>query len=87
LNWDHYAQKTGLIDAFIAEKVGVTRMSVGYFRRGQRKPSKATDEKMAALFKEHLEAQAEYHERQAKQARMLLIGIDVWNKQKEIEGK
>lgn len=80
LNWGHYLDRTGLSDSFVAEKVGVTRMAINKIRRGEKKPSRATGEKMALLFKEHLEAQAAYHEKQAKQARMLLIGIEQWQK-------
>ena len=54
LNWGHYLDRTGLSDSFVAEKVGVSRMAINKFRRGEKKPSRATGEKMALLFKEHL---------------------------------
>jgi transcriptional regulator with XRE-family HTH domain len=80
LNWGHYLDRTGLSDSFVAEKVGVSRMAINKFRRGEKKPSRATGEKMALLFKEHLQAQAQYHEKQAKQDFMLIVGIDTWLK-------
>lgn len=83
LNWGHYLERTGLSDSFVAEKVGVTRMAINKIRRGEKNPGRATGEKMAALFKEHLQAQAEYHEKQAKNATMLQIGIDIYLKKEQ----
>lgn len=86
LNWGHYLERTGLSDSFVAEKVGVTRMAINKIRRGEKNPGKSTGEKMAVLFKEHLQAQAAYHDKQAKQSTMLQIGIDVYLKKEQSHG-
>ena len=83
LNWNHYIQKAGFTDAFVAEKVGLSRAAIGQFRRGEKRPSKETARKMRELLQEHYRAQIQFHESELKKLKFEMIAFEIHEEQEK----
>lgn len=76
LNWKHYRELCKMSVKGVAECVGVHVQTIWGFENERQKPNDVTKHKILDLYKNEIQSQIRFHEKQVKQLKMALIAID-----------